>query len=544
MPKGTNFNPDKEEFLSLYEDKSLTIQQIAKFYNISQRAIIKFAAKLGRNRDKTLPMPDKNILSKMYETMSAVQIAKHFNVSDSSTVLGWLKKYNIQTRTIKDAAKLREIKFDIESAIDMYNNQKLSLEMISKKLKISRPTLKKYLKRSSIEIDSEPQKISIPDRQTLVNLYETQIKSSNQIADMYGVDKKVVLKWLYHYNIPIRSNSIGQRSRNGILALEKPSKETLEQLYTKENFSTTTLAKKFNVSWVTVCNWLKSYDIERNSGYRSLQEIEVMDYLNSLIPSRFIHTRNVLSYKKELDGYNEDLKMAIEYCGLYWHNENTGKYRNYHYQKWKECHEKGIQLITIYENEWLKRNVQVKNFLAARLGIFSRRIGARECKVSAIDPYEARNFLSDWHIQGSTNHIKHAFIMTHKDDPIGVVTFAQHHRQFKELVLNRLAFAPGIQIVGGASKIIRYALQEINRPVITWSDNRWSNGKIYETCGFVLDGKLDPDYIYTNGEDVKSKQECQKKKIGCPPDMTEVEFMAEQNWFRLWDCGKIRWRYK
>ena len=56
---------------------------------------------------------------------------------------------------------------------------------------------------------------------------------------------------------------------------------------------------------------------------------------------------------KEIDIFIPDLKLGIEYNGLYWHSEKQGKGKWYHYDKMMECNKKGIKLIQIFEDEYL-----------------------------------------------------------------------------------------------------------------------------------------------------------------------------------------------
>jgi len=83
----------------------------------------------------------------------------------------------------------------------------------------------------------------------------------------------------------------------------------------------------------------------------------------------------------------------------------------------------------------------------------------------------------------------------------------------------------------------------IDKDVITWSDNRYSNGNIYKQNGFEFDGNLKPDYVYfdRNKHTILSKQSQQKSKNGYPDNMTEKEYCESIGLLRLWDCGKIRW---
>lgn len=274
--------------------------------------------------------------------------------------------------------------------------------------------------------------------------------------------------------------------------------------------------------------------------YTSKAEIEVLEYLNGL-GFNFQKDRFVLG-DLELDGYDKSLNTAVEYCGLFWHSERF-KDKNYHIEKLKRCNELGIRLITIFEDEWVHRNKQVKQYLKASLGIFSERIYARDCDFVDIRNY---GFFDDNHIQGAPNSIKYGFGLLNNGIIVGSVSFSTHHRKSNKLCLNRLAFRDGIQVIGGASKLIKNSLSILNTEIVTWSDNRWTDGELYERCGFVFDENLAPDYSYIDKKERRriSKQSSSKEKLGIPKEITEHQWHLDKGILRIYDCGKKRWLWK
>ena len=106
-----------------------------------------------------------------------------------------------------------------------------------------------------------------------------------------------------------------------------------------------------------------------------------------------------------------------------------------------------------------------------------------------------------------------------------------------------MCFKDGIQIIGGASKLITNAIEEIGGNIVTWSDNRWSTGKLYDNVGFKLDANLNQDYSYVDiSKGIRySKQSQQKKLTKCPDDLTEHQWANQRNLYKIFDCGKKRW---
>lgn len=254
---------------------------------------------------------------------------------------------------------------------------------------------------------------------------------------------------------------------------------------------------------------------------------------------------------REIDVYVPELKVGIEYCGLYWHNEcsPTPRDKKYHIGKLKKANNDGIRLITIFEDEWRDRKEQVKSFIFSILKS-SLTIYARKTKIEEISTKITKNFLHLYHIQGTTN-FEVAYGLLHNNELVGLMTGNKHHRQTdtatKILVLNRLVFKNNVTVVGGASKLLSmlktYAVKNGYEQIVTWSDNRWSEGNVYEKMGFTLNSTLPPDYSYVSGSKRLSKQSCQKNSLLEKGGIgnTEHEMALSLGYYRIWDCGKKRW---
>jgi len=79
-----------------------------------------------------------------------------------------------------------------------------------------------------------------------------------------------------------------------------------------------------------------------------------------------------------------ELNIGIEYNGLYWHSEQN-KEKEYHYNKWKLCNDKGIQLITIWEDDWNYKKDIVKSIIKNKLKLNNIKIYARKCKIKEVN---------------------------------------------------------------------------------------------------------------------------------------------------------------
>lgn len=331
------------------------------------------------------------------------------------------------------------------------------------------------------------------------------------------------------------------------------AKKTCQKRYGESNYSKTEESKLRNKS-----HFMKKFGVpsplclKENQKYGKTQT-EIMDWLNSFEKCNFKNNSYEVLKGKEIDLYDKNLNIGIEYSGLYWHTELSPQPRNrdYHYEKYKRCLENNIKLITIFEDEWKYKKEICKSLLKSKLGMYDKRTQARKCKIESIEKKEFKEFCDKNHLLGSNNLGLVYFSLKHENELLGVISLGRHPRKKEELILDRLCFKINVQIIGGTGKLfkkcIEWAKQNNYDKIVSWSDNRWSQGNVYKEIGFELEKELGPNYSYVNLKKPyfrESKQSKKKSNINCPPDKTEREFMAEQGYARIWDCGKKTWVYK
>lgn len=323
--------------------------------------------------------------------------------------------------------------------------------------------------------------------------------------------------------------------------------ESLYNLYLNEcETNISVLSKLFNMSDTAMINYFRKNNLDVLYYYNtSKQEIDLYESLKSFYAGDILrNVRNVIS-PKELDIYIPKYNLAIELCGAYWHNEKFRTNKISHYEKWKMCYDNGIQLLTFWDIEYENKKPQIISFIKSKMGIFDTRVYARNLIFKELDAKQYI-FFEENHIQGGKCNIGRNFGLLDKSGNIlGCASYAQHHRDSTKYTLNRLAFKSGVQVVGGVGKLLKNSLGLIDRDVVTWSDNRYSTGEIYEKNGFSFDANLPVDYCYFDNKTNKimSKQSNKKSNINCPKDMTEKEYCLSIGRYRLWDCGKKRWVY-
>lgn len=253
---------------------------------------------------------------------------------------------------------------------------------------------------------------------------------------------------------------------------------------------------------------------------------------------------------KEIDLYNDELKIGIEYSSLYWHTELSKEPRgkNYHFDKFIHCEKNNVQLITIFGDEWKSRKATCQSVISSKIGVINKKYYARKCLVKIIEANIHRSFCELYHLQGSGNSNLVCFGLFNEGEMLGSVSLRKHHRNAKNIVLDRLCFKHNTMVVGGSSKLLKsvkqWMVQNHCDSLITWSDNRWSNGNMYRNIGFKLDADLPPDYSYVDMNNARrrlSKQSQKKSATNRPNGVSEKDWAAQHGLARIWDCGKRRW---
>lgn len=282
---------------------------------------------------------------------------------------------------------------------------------------------------------------------------------------------------------------------------------------------------------------------------------EVVDYIRNINESLKMEINSLgVIENRELDIYIKELGIAIECNGNYWHSELSGKKMSYyHVQKTTLCEKLGIQLIHIFEDEWVNKSDIVKQKLKNLLRCSKESIYARKCNVKEISHVESKSFLNNNHIQGSDKS-KIILGLFYENKLVAVMTFCGlrkslgYESESDVYELCRYATAE-IRINGGAGKLLSYFIKHYNpKKVITYADRRWTsfNINMYDRLGFVRGKVTKCNYWYLRG--IKrlhrfnfAKHTLNTKLKNFDPNISEWENMKNNGWDRIWDCGSIRY---
>ena len=293
-----------------------------------------------------------------------------------------------------------------------------------------------------------------------------------------------------------------------------------------------------------VCTHCNPIGQSNRSGY----EEEISEFLTSMDINHKCSFRG-LDSRQELDIYIPEYNLAIEVNGVYWHNELFHS-SDYHLKKTIECESKNIELIHIFEDEWLYKKEIVKSIIKNRLKKNNNLIYGRKCEIKEISSNECKDFLNDNHIQGNVNS-KVRVGLFYNNDLVSVMSFSKGRiimgGKKDEWELTRFCNILDTNIIGAANKLFKYFIKKYNpNNIISYSDIRLFNGGMYSNLGFVRNPQSKPNYWYViNG--IRYHRFNFRKSIlvkeGFDNSKTEREIMFERKIYRIYDCGNVRWEY-
>ncbi len=275
-------------------------------------------------------------------------------------------------------------------------------------------------------------------------------------------------------------------------------------------------------------------------------EIDLLNFIKDNYKNKIIENdRNLI--KTELDIYLPDLNIAFEFNGLYWHSE-LHKAKKYHLEKTEKCLEKGIQLIHVWEDDWIYKQDIIKSMILNKLGKTPNKIFARKCEVKEItDNILIRDFLNKNHIQGFVGS-KIKLGLFYNNELVSLMTFGKNRlgigkTNTYDYELLRFCNKKYNNVVGGASKLFNYFIKKYNvNEINSYADRSYSNGDLYTKMNFIKKHTTKESYHYVIDKIRKHRFNFRKSKLDGIG--TEHNIMNSKNIYRIYNSGHICYVWK
>lgn len=314
------------------------------------------------------------------------------------------------------------------------------------------------------------------------------------------------------------------------------------------NITTKNLYQRKEIQNNILCTICNSVISQKQSG----KELQVLNFIRENYDGKIIENdKEIIS---ELDIYLPDIRLGFEFNGIYWHSD-LYKDRKYHLNKTEDCEKNDIQLIHIFEDDWIFKQDIVKSMILNKLNKNSNKIYARKCLMREMDDNNLiRDFLNKNHIQGYVGSSVKIGLF-YENELISLMTFGKTRKHMgyksKENHYELLRFCNKLNtnVIGGASKLFKYFIETYNpEEIITYADRSWSQGKLYYELKFSLVGKTEPNYNYYDMRCNKFNRFNFRKDVliknGYDSNKTEFEIMDELGYLRVFNSGNLKFLFK
>jgi len=498
------------------------------------------------------PLKNENIRNKMKNTMIEKYGVEHPMLSNDikekfKTTM--IEKYGVEHPMLSDIIK--------EKSLNTWNNRTFDEKEKTRNKKIS--SWNNISKDEKNEINNKRKNTNLEKYgvEFIINHKETIMKIKKTLKDKYNVDKSPF------ENSTIRKKSSITYRKNRIdkliSSLIEKQCDYIEHINNNDSLSYALICNRtnqqFQISYTNLrLRLLNNMEISPFF-YKKHGESEMENNLKQFIVNYFNCQTNIKSIipPYEIDIYIPELKLAFEFNGLYWHDE-LHKENNYHLNKTELCENQGIQLIHIYEDDWLYKQSIVKSMILNKLGKSSTKIYARKTEVKEItDNKLVREFLDKNHLQGFVG----SFVklgLYHDNKLVSLMIFGKRRIAMgkkksndNEYELLRFCSKLNTNVIGGANKLFKYFVRNYNpKEITTYADRSWSNGNLYKQLGFNYIGKTKPNYYYIIDNIKHYRFNFRKDKLikeGYSKDKTEHQIMLDRKIYRIYDSGNLKFNF-
>jgi hypothetical protein len=418
-------------------------------------------------------------------------------------------KCSLQNNYVRNKSKKTKLdKYGNENYINIEKIKKTKLDKYGNENYNNIEKIKKtMLERYGVEYTFQSKKLKNKSKETCIFKYGV-----DEILKDKKIRAKIKNTNLIKYGVvnPMMSQEISSKSKNKKLnkTVEKYSdigvidnKGTYVTLYCDICQKNIKIKKdiffnrlRYKTILYTKCNPI-------NSCNKSGMEIQLLEFIKDNYYGEIIENSKELIEPYELDIYLPHLNLAFEFNGLYWHNE-LHKPIDYHKVKTDLCEEKGVQLIHIWEDDWIYKQDIIKSIILNKLGKIEKKIFTTkyDCK-KVNDDKLIKKFLNENHIHGFVeSDIKLGLF--YNSELVSLMCFNKQKTDVNDqpkddYELVRFCNKTYTNIVESNIKLLNYFIKKYDFSQILYQvDRSYFNSDINKKMGFKFIAKTIPDYHY------------------------------------------------
>lgn len=267
--------------------------------------------------------------------------------------------------------------------------------------------------------------------------------------------------------------------------------------------------------------------------FKSGEELSVKKYIESITTDQWISSNKSL-VGFELDILSVDRKFAVEYCGLYWHSQySRGKMSDYHKSKYDKCKNEGVELLTIFSDEWKFQENKVKILINNYL--IQPQLLATDFEIIEISDSDADAFYQN-NLLNFENDTTNGMISValHKDGENFAVVSVNDKNEI-------IYFSSSLPISGWFDRLTNYLMENHGfEYLFAKSNHRYNSDKLFQFSNFTK--------LYDNPPEFALNIKYEKRIVD---ENILIKLLDEDNLEKtvdgirydiIWDCGNSIWR--
>lgn len=252
--------------------------------------------------------------------------------------------------------------------------------------------------------------------------------------------------------------------------------------------------------------------------------------------------------KYSYDIHISDTDILIEIDPTYTHNLignhwGEGIASGYHLEKTLWAREHGYRVVHVFDyDDWDK----VLDMLRGKKSIY-----ARKCKLYKLTTDVANEFLDKYHLQGKCRGQLLCLGLYYNNQLVEVMTFGKSRYDKKhDVELLRLCSHPDYRVIGGASKMFKFATEYIGlNNIISYCDCSKFSGGVYTGIGMKKIRTTPPQEVWCDGMNKITanllRQQGFDRLFGTNfgKGSSNELLMIEHGWLPIEDCGQDVYEY-
>ena len=248
---------------------------------------------------------------------------------------------------------------------------------------------------------------------------------------------------------------------------------------------------------------------------------------------------------RSYDIFIPDQDVLIEIDPTYTHNsfgnhwDENGLDKYYHRDKSELAEKHGYRCIHVFDWDDIDKIVES---LQPKTTLY-----ARKCKIFKIKNEVCDEFLKKYHFQGTCRGQLLCLGLVYCDELVEVMTFGKPRYSKKhDVELLRLCTKPKYRVVGGASKLFKFATDYYGlHNIISYCDRSKFSGQVYEQLGMSLIRKTPPQEVWCDGKNkitanlLRQRGFDQLFHTNYGKGTNNNQLMLEHGWLPIYDCGQL-----